>query len=104
MVNVAVHTGRVVFCIGSSAVATRSTRSEVRPTPASVAVTLQTSPSLTGPVQTMSVAALKNTFWSASTARAATTHAAMSIHDIIQPPCITPSEFVFMGITSIDSV
>ena len=53
----------------------------------------QTSPARIGPDQTQSSTALKKTVCSGTTARAATTHAAMSIQLIMWPPCMTPSVF-----------
>ncbi len=102
MVNTARQTSRVTLATGSSAVADSSTRSDEVPTSASRAVTVQTSPARTGPDQTQSLTALKNTVCSGTTARAATTQAAMSIQLIMWPPCITPRVFDWAGITRIE--
>lgn len=100
----AVQTSRVTLIVGSSDVARSSTVRDVRPTRVRRAVTSHTSPARTGPSQTQSLTALKKTVWSGATARAATTHAAMSIHDIIHPPCMTPRLFVCDGMTSVEWV
>src|SRR5205085_4110665 len=89
---------------GSSALASSVTVSEVIPTASRLAITVQTSPAWIGASQTQSLTALNITFWPSSTARLASTQAAMSMKLSMWPPCMTPRWLAWAGITRIESV